>query len=150
MDHISGSKEFARYGSPDMQIISQEKLPDGRSNILARCLYRVEIVDYFRPYSNDDYAIGEINSYEEHMKTIDPTIWKDLFESLLFLFKSKFDAKTQNVISQIAERETPKMSVEEVVNTLCQFSPLSIKMKIDLLNVNTIFDRARLLESYLT
>jgi Lon protease-like protein len=131
------------------QVISQEILPDGRSNILVRCLDRVNIIDYFRPYSNSDYAIGEIKPYFEITNTIDSAVWLKLFPELLSVFKKQFDVNTQIEIMRIARDEAPEMTIEEIVNTMCQYSIVTIDKKINLLKENTILGRAKLLQTYL-
>ena len=133
-----------------VKIISQKELKDGRSNIVVSGQYRVRIVDYFRPYSYNDYAIGEIQPLPELEKSINMTLWQDdIFPSLLDAFKNRFDADTRRRITKIAEMESARMSVEEIVNTMCQFSPLSIEDKLDLLHSNSILERATQLENYL-
>ena len=50
-----------------VQLMEEEKISDGRSNVVLMVHERVKIKEYFRPYDiiSDDYAIAEIEYFPE-------------------------------------------------------------------------------------
>ncbi|MFW9929624.1 MAG: LON peptidase substrate-binding domain-containing protein [Candidatus Thorarchaeota archaeon] len=132
------------------ELISQEYLSDGRSNIIVRCLQRVKIKEYFRPYTSEDYAIAEIIVYPESNLGFENKSWYERFPNLLEVFKKHFLLKTGKNFKINSPEIFQRLTAEETINAMCQFSLLDISKKIDLLLKNDIFMRAVSLEKYLS
>jgi Lon protease-like protein len=146
LDHINQSPLDIGVFS---KVISQEMLPDGRSNILVECLQRVRIVDYFRPYSENEYAIGEVNSFPEENIPIKNQIWGNLFPELLSTFKKHFESSTGKKFIDYSNKRLNQLTPEEIINAMCQFSNLRIENKIELLRINSLIIRASILKERL-
>lgn len=131
------------------KIISQEMLENGRSNILVECIERVKILDYFRPYSNNEYAIGEIKSFPEEKIVMSNQEWEVLFPELLSAFKNHFKFATGKKFVDYSNNRLKELSSEEIINTICQFSYIDIKKKIDLLKTESLLLHAKILKETL-
>lgn len=131
------------------KVISQELLPDGRSNIFVQCQERVKIIDYFRPYSDNDYSIGEIQISEEEKISPDDPKWIEFFPSLLSIFKMHFEYSTGKKYANSSITRISSLPIEEIINAMCQISNLSLDIKIQLLKIDNLFSRAIELEKRL-
>lgn len=125
------------------QILQIEALEDGRRNIIVEGIERVEIKDFFRPYSAEDYAIGEVRSFEEEKSVFNDREWKLLSQRLYTLFKINLDKPSDKILTK--NEQDRALELEETINTICQFLQVSIQTKFHLLEQNKILDRAHLL-----
>ncbi|MHA2103947.1 MAG: LON peptidase substrate-binding domain-containing protein [Candidatus Hodarchaeales archaeon] len=146
LDHINQSPLDIGVLS---RVISQEMLPEERSNILIECKQRVKIVDYFRPYSDNEYAIGEVNPFPEENIKIGNQIWENLFPELLSTFKKHFESSTGKKFIDYSNKRLNQLTPEEIINAMCQFSNISIENKIELLKINSLILRASSLKERL-
>jgi Lon protease-like protein len=146
LDHINQSPLDIGVLS---RVISQEMLPEERSNILIECKQRVKIVDYFRPYSDNEYAIGEVNPFPEENIKIGNQIWENLFPELLSTFKKHFESSTGKKFIDYSNKRLNQLTPEEIINAMCQFSNISIQNKIELLKINSLILRASSLKERL-
>ena len=125
------------------QILQIKTLNDGRSNIIVEGLERVEIKDFFRPYSIEDYAIGEVKLFKEKKYLFEDKEWEELGQKLYTLCGKSFEMVTGRTLA--INKNNQLLEPEEVINTICQLLQVNIQVKFQLLTQNDILNRAYLL-----
>jgi len=126
-----------------VELINVEELKDGRLNITVNCFSRINIIDFFRAYSKEDYAIGEGSRLEDEKIDESDMHWIDLRTNIYNEFKKHFEKITKKPFeipeSLIAETFSP----EESVNTVCYFTEVGLEVKQDLLSTDSTMDRGK-------
>lgn len=121
------------------EIVQHESLEDGRSNIVVHTLGRVEIYDYFRPYSNDDYAIGEVRPFPEFSIDKEDNEWDTLWQMLYNEFHTYFKATTGQTLN--IHKNQIKENPEQSINTACYYIDLEPDLKQELLELDSLIER---------
>ena len=133
------------------ELIEEEKLPDGRSNIVVMIHERVKIKDYFRVYDilSDDYAIAEISYFPEEPIDSNCEQWHDLRRNLFLEFKTHFEKMTKHKLGLTEESIAESFTPEQSINTACNITLLNYSEKQALLNINSLYERGlKILEIY--
>ena len=133
------------------ELIEEEKLPDGRSNIVAMIHERVKIKDYFRAYDilSDDYAIAEISYFPEEPIDSNSEQWHDLRRNLFLEFKTHFEKMTKHKLELTEESIAESFTPEQSINTACNITLLNYAEKQELLNISSLYERGlKILEIY--
>ena len=125
------------------QILQIKTLNDGRSNIIVEGLERVEIKDFFRPYSIEGYAIGEVKLFKEKKYLFEDKEWEELSQKLYTLCGKSFEMVTGRTLA--INKNNQLLEPEEVINTICQLLQVNIQVKFQLLTQDNILIRAYLL-----
>ena len=134
-----------------VEMVEQESLSDGRSNIVVLVHDRVKIGEYFRNYDifSSDYAIAEIIVYPEEPIDSNSPEWLDLRKSLFLEFKTHFERLTNRKLDMTEDVIAQTFSPEESINTVCNITLLDYWEKQSLLSIDSLYERGKkILEIY--
>lgn len=133
-----------------VEMVQQEQLMDGKSNILVQAIERIKIFDYFRKFSPDDnaYAIGETKSFPEI--PINPNEWIKIRSVLYNEFKSYFEKSTHRELNFSLKNIDKLLSPIESINSACYYTHIDTDQKQQLLLCNSIYARVQKLISILS
>jgi Lon protease-like protein len=123
-----------------VKLIRVESLIKDQNSVIVESIERVQIFDYFRPYSKNDYAIAEVQSFPEFLINADDIEWKKLQRSLYNEFKRNYEHLTKTKFN-IHFNQVKMLSPEESVNAACYYAGINQHQKQMLLEINSIYER---------
>lgn len=136
-----------------VELMEEEKMSDGRSNIVLMVTDRVKIREdkYFRPYDiiSTEYAIAEIEYCPEEPIDTNSIDWVNLRKELYLEFKTHFERVTRQKLKVTEESIAESFTPEESINGVCNNTLLDYQEKLSLLTLNSLYERGlRILEIY--